>query len=740
MADIFTPLTPAERADDATPPKPKPVPIVPVPEEAPACAWRHPQHGAPIAKWPYHDAGGRLVAYAARVEYRGADGRLDKDVLPLTYCLVGHANGLERCAWRACGVPAPRPLYRLPELLADCQAPVIVTEGEKTADAVRRLFPGFLGTTSMGGAKAAKLSDLTPLASRSIAVWPDHDETGRRYAEDVARLAIAAGVASVAIVAVPADWPEGWDLADTLPNGVAPETLGQLLAEAALWTPPAQPQPSDAVDDEAEIARLAVLPPLTYERERGAAAKRLRCRRVSTLDELVDAKRREGRAADAANTKGQGRRIEIADIVPWPEPVDGAALIDEVAGAIRRYVVLDLASADATALWTVHTHALDAAYVSPRLEITSPEKRCGKSTLLTVLGALVARPQPAANITTATLFRAIEAAQPTLLVDEADTFLGGIEEMRGLINAGHCRANATVLRSVETRDGYEVRTFDVWGAMALAAIGRLPATIEDRSVRIALRRRRPDEPVERLRLDRLDELTPIARRAARWAADHLDALSAADPDVPAELNDRAADNWRPLLAVADLASGGWSERARHAALALAREGAEDGETARTLLLGDLRELFAAEPSGVLLTAEILRELHARDDRRWPEYRGGRPITARQMAALLRPVGISAGTVRRGDQTAKGYRAEDMADAWSRYLPGHTSVTLSHPAEPQVIPEIVSVTSSPGVTDAESPRAAESATCDGVTNRDPLWWRKDDGAGYERDPEEAVWTG
>ena len=114
--------------------------------------------------------------------------------------------------------------------------------------------------------------------------------------------------------------------------------------------------------------------------------------------------------------------------------------------------------------------------------------------------------------------------------------------------------------------------------------------------------------------------------------------------------------------------------------ALAREGAEDGETSRTLLLRDLRALFAAEPRGVLLTAEILRELHARDDRPWPEYRGGRPITARQMAALLRPVGISAGTVRRGGQTAKGYRAEDMADAWSRYLPGRASVTLSHPAE------------------------------------------------------------
>ena len=183
-------------ADDP-PPRSKPVPIVPVPDDAPECAWRHPTHGFPVASWPYHDADGRLVAYAARVEFVGEDGKREKDVLPITCCRIGD----ERCAWRARALPAPRPLYRVPELIADYCAPVVVTEGEKKADAVPALFPGHVGTTSMGGAGAAKLSDWTPLAGRSVIIWPDHDEPHRRYAYDVAALATAAGAASVAIVA-----------------------------------------------------------------------------------------------------------------------------------------------------------------------------------------------------------------------------------------------------------------------------------------------------------------------------------------------------------------------------------------------------------------------------------------------------------------------------------------------------------------------------------------------------------
>ena len=281
-----------------------------------------------------------------------------------------------------------------------------------------------------------------------------------------------------------------------------------------------------------EVAIAADLSPAGYEVVRETIAERVGVR-CSVLDRLVaEARRAKGCDAD---TGGQGRRLEIPDVEPWTKKVDGAALLDEIDEAIRRHVVLDEAAAEAAALWVIHTHAIDAAYVSPRLAITSPQKRCGKTTLLLQLSGLVARPGTSANLTAATMFRAIHAARPTMLIDEADTFLGDAEEMRGVINAGHCRGTATVWRTVEAAGGHEVREFDVWAPVALAAIGKLPGTIEDRSIKIAMRRRRPDEKVERLRLDKLGDLEPIARRAARWAKDNLDALRAADPDVPAEL-------------------------------------------------------------------------------------------------------------------------------------------------------------------------------------------------------------
>ncbi len=155
-----------------------------------------------------------------------------------------------------------------------------------------------------------------------------------------------------------------------------------------------------------------------------------------------------------------------------------------------------------------------ASFITPRLAVTSPERRCGKATLLILLSAFVVRPLSTANITAAALFRVVDMVHPTLLVDEADSFLGGNEELRGIINSGHCRANSTVLRAIELPDGHEVREFDVWGAVAIAAIGKLPATIEDRSIKAGPYRRRRDEKVEPLRLDRLDEFLPLAKRCA----------------------------------------------------------------------------------------------------------------------------------------------------------------------------------------------------------------------------------
>ena len=354
-----------------------------------------------------------------------------------------------------------------------------------------------------------------------------------------------------------------------------------------------------------------------------------------------------------------------------PEPVEGAALIAELAAVIHRYVVLGAAEAGAVALWLVAVHAFDAWPVFPRLFVNSPEKGCGKSTLLEVLSHLVPKPLGASSITPASLFRVIEAARPTLLLDEADTYARDNEDLRGVLDAGH-RRDGAVIRTVG--DDHEPRQFSAWAPVALAAIGRLPGTIEDRSIRIGLRRRRPDEAMEPLRLDRTGELEDLARKAARWASDHAAELAAADPAMPEGIVNRAADNWRPLLSAADIAGGDWPQRARRAAAELTAEG-DDQSSIRVALLADIRAAFMAKRVDRLSSDELTAYLGSLDDRPWPEYRGGKPISKTQVARPLKPLGVSSGTIRLPDgSTPKGYYLTAFRDPFARYLPAENATT------------------------------------------------------------------
>jgi Protein of unknown function (DUF3631) len=369
-------------------------------------------------------------------------------------------------------------------------------------------------------------------------------------------------------------------------------------------------------------------------------------------------------AAKAAKAK-QGRDVEFAAIEPWPEAVNGAALLDGMAGTFERYLALPAHAATALVLWTVHTYTADAFFTSPFLAVTSPTKRCGKTVLLIVLGALVPRRMFAANVTPAVLFRTIEKFSPTLLIDEADTFIRDNDELRGVLNSGHTRTTATVIRAVG--DDHDPRAFSTWCPKAIALIGSLPGTLSDRSIEIGMRRRMAGEVVARLRQDRIeDECGSLRRQATRWATDHLDALCAADPQVPAELHDRAADCWRPLLAIADAAGGVWPDRARLAALKLS--GVEQGEDSSTKLLLDIAAIFkdAGDPE-VMGSTAIVEKLKAMEDRPWAEWSHGKPLSTAKLARMLESYGIvPAGNVRIGAKVVKGYRRAAFFDARQRY--------------------------------------------------------------------------
>jgi hypothetical protein len=273
---------------------------------------------------------------------------------------------------------------------------------------------------------------------------------------------------------------------------------------------------------------------------RAEAIGRLAALGVRAAARLVDAAL-TARLSDSGRA-APGRWLLVADPDPWPEAVEGAALLEELAHAYRRFVSLPEGGAEALALWIVFTYALEAFEVAPILALCSPLKRCGKTTTEEGTTALAQRPVAAANITVAALYRTVERFAPTLIVDEADTFLLTNRALRGVINSGHTRATAFVVRIV----GDEPRLYSTWGARMIALIGRLPATLEDRAIVLPMRRRAPSEPVDRIRRDGLlRQCDLLRRRSARWVADHLPALQAADPAIPEALDDRQADKAPP---------------------------------------------------------------------------------------------------------------------------------------------------------------------------------------------------
>lgn len=405
----------------------------------------------------------------------------------------------------------------------------------------------------------------------------------------------------------------------------------------------------DAHDE--TIVELAQLAPIPYGLQRKDAAKKLGVT-VTAIDQAVSQAKRD--------TQASGSRLLFAEIDPCSDRVDGRQLLADVSATVLRYIVMPAHAATAVTLWIVHTYVIDAAYIAPILSIESPQKRCGKSQLLTVINALVFRGLMVSNLSLAALYRAMDKYHPTLLIDEADSFLDDSPELRGIINAGHSRATARTLRvGGENRDELEI--FDSFGPKAIAGIGKRRETITDRSIVISLRRRRQDEEVEVLRQDRLI-YTDLRGQCAGWAEQNIEELRDRDPDMPTT-NDRAVDNWRPLIAIADLC--GWGAEARQAALALTELGTD--ESAAAMLLQDIHTLFTDGGVKRLSSGEIVAALAAMQERPWPEWRQGKPITARQLARLLAPFRIAPVQLKFGGENTRGYRLDQFADSFSRYI-------------------------------------------------------------------------
>jgi Protein of unknown function (DUF3631) len=433
----------------------------------------------------------------------------------------------------------------------------------------------------------------------------------------------------------------------------------------------AGPEPSSISDEEiaAEIARAAALPRPRYEQQRERIAKALGMRAGALDDEVKKLWGEE-------SIDLQGEAVTFETVEPWPENVMGIEMLDSAAKFYAAHVVLPPGAADAMALWSAHCHCFQLFAFTPRLHFKARHHNSGKSTAMSLVRRVVPKQFSTVTVSSAFLFRVINRDKPTFMLDEIDTYLPGNEDLRGILNGG-VTAGGGVGRCVG--DNQEPRWFRCHCPVALAGIGDMPVTIEDRAIRINMKRRMPDEEMREI-----DEATDrrgleLHRKMVRWTVDNIEALREAQPVMEGLIN-RAADRWRALYAVAQVAGGDWPRRAQEAMRALTD--VKDVQTSLGItLLEDIRLAFhdwfdeqnenrIAKPSVDLTSHDLVTRLNAMLGHPWAELPDSRPpraLTQPHLAQMLREQFEIEPRRNIGPQRLKGYRMTDFTPAFDRYL-------------------------------------------------------------------------
>ena len=437
------------------------------------------------------------------------------------------------------------------------------------------------------------------------------------------------------------------------------------------------------VDPEPFLDEAARLDHAAYEHAREPIAKLLGWR-VSSLDEDRKVRRMHWAASEAANDPDIEPVPE--EHQPWPEPVpDIRPVLDAALAELGRYIVADELVLAAAVLWSALAHLLSrdnlGLDVAPRLAVQGVVRGVGKTTMLEAISNLVPDPIFAGSITSSSLFRIIDARRPTLLIDEADRlFNGHNEELLAICNSGHRRASAYVLRSVPQPDGtYVAVQFSTFAPIAFAGIDALPETQQDRSIVLRLKRALAGELKHHLRDGKSAVLLEFRRKLARWAAD-LEELP--DPAMPKALFNRPGDNWRPLLAIAQIAGGEWPRLARRAALASLKD-EDPNELIR--LLASIRTVFVDKGVERITTGDLLKALLDEEEGPWGEANRGKPITASWLRERLKDILPKTEEAKRarkwkeGGRSQRGYARRHFEDLWHRYLLPDGGTSSSDPS-------------------------------------------------------------
>jgi putative DNA primase/helicase len=418
-----------------------------------------------------------------------------------------------------------------------------------------------------------------------------------------------------------------------------------------------------------DFTKIAKLPRAETEKQLASMAKREGMDDKELVTEFTEAVGEE--------TSAPGR--ETWQVEPWPEPVDTAALLDGISKKIRNHTAMLPEQTISISLWVAYDWMHHLTTHSTFLVPMSEDEASGKTTLISLLGYMVKKPFSTVEPTGATIYRTIDAHQPTFIVDEAGNLFARKSDVWAIINASWTRGYRI------TRGGYD---FDPYCPKIIGAKGRsktkLPIDFLSRCLVIVLFPAKPGEIPEKFRNCDDDELVELRRKAARWANDNGETVAKIKPTFPPGFNNRLEDNWELLLAIAEHAGDDWAKQARDAAILISRGAYEPSWGVR--LLAGMDAIFQqqlvtgkVEDKVAITSGALGQRLLADPLSPWHDYKGG--ITQRKIAALLKAYGIKPSNVHptgRSELTLRGYMWTECREMLARYRDRFTLVETQPP--------------------------------------------------------------
>lgn len=380
----------------------------------------------------------------------------------------------------------------------------------------------------------------------------------------------------------------------------------------------------------------------------------------------------DNKITDISQLYVEEKSFDFMSKVPksWGSSVDGIDLLDEIKALLKEHVYCQEDYYNAITLWIVFTWFIDVVHFSPILNIKSPQKRCGKSTLLEFLEKLTYKSLLINNISPAAFFRIFDAYKPTMLIDEADTYLNNNDKefFRSIINAGHKRGNCFIYRT-DTSGNKSLTPirFNVWGAKAIAGIGNLAPTIVDRSITIRLERKPVTTNIKKVIHTEEEVFNTIKAKINRFVLDNYSIVKASKPSMPEYLNDRVRDNWEPLFAIADVAGGNWSETIRKTAVSLSKNYIEN-EDVEITLLKTIKDYFESNKTTKVHSYQLISFIVEDETSVLSTFNHHRPITPAQIASILKVFDIFPKNIRIGNVNKKGYEYDSFINIFDAYLP------------------------------------------------------------------------